>query len=115
MEGLEKGLPFPMNPCPGVVFVQHSAEGFIGRMIASNDLGLNICEGETLVDHMRFVSSTLKFTSAITPHMIQRILFKIAGFVLVLRWGESHYLSIFMFQRKMNQSHFCGPCEIGTV
>jgi hypothetical protein len=90
MEGLEKGLPFPMNSGPRAVFVQHSAEGFIGRMIAFNGRGLNICEGETLVDHMSFVSSTLKFTSAITPHMIQKFLCKIAGFVLVLRWGESH-------------------------
>jgi hypothetical protein len=67
MEGLEKGLPVPMNPGPGVVFVQHSAEGFVGRMIASSGRGLNIREGTTLVDHMNFVSSTLKFTSAIYP------------------------------------------------
>jgi hypothetical protein len=67
MEGLEKGLPVPMNPGPGVVFVQHSEEGVVGRMITFNGRDLNICVGETLVDHMNFVSSTLKFTSAIYP------------------------------------------------
>jgi hypothetical protein len=81
MEGPEKGLFFPIDPGRSVVGFRIPLEGFVGRMITSDYIHLNIGEGETIVDNPSFVSFTLRFTSAISPYMVRRILVKIAEFV----------------------------------
>jgi hypothetical protein len=62
MEGQEKGLLFPMDIDLAVVVVRQSPGGFIGRMI--------------------------EFNSSITPYIVRRILFKMAGFVFSIEWKE---------------------------
>jgi hypothetical protein len=85
MDGLEEGLLLPMDRGPGEVSFWQVQQGISGYIRPPGRPGLTISEGETIVDHPRFVRATQQFTSPLTPYHMGRIFFRLMACVFILR------------------------------